>query len=217
MIKFITYTYFFQLKIDLLYKNMVLFIIEYERIKMKKFIIIFILLIISVILYARFIGTSNYKIIEHTIKIENLSESFNGFKIVQFSDFLLGSTKTIEDLENIVNDINNIDADIIVFTGDLINENYNISNEEIEQIKENLRNLDCTLYKYAVIGDNDLENYKEIMTDSNFIVLDNESNYIFYEDIRPIKITGKLCAKSPESLTGGFTFNFIASVLDIST
>lgn len=157
---------------------------------MKKFIIIFILLIISVILYARFIGTSNYKIIEHTIKIENLSESFNGFKIVQFSDLLIGSTKTIEDLENIVNDINNIDADIIVFTGDLINENYNISNEEIEQIKENLRNLDCTLYKYAVIGDNDLENYKEIMTDSNFIVLDNESNYIFYEDITPIKITG---------------------------
>ena len=28
------------------------------------------------------------------------------------------------------------------------------------------------------------------MTDSDFIILDNESNYIFYQDITPIKITG---------------------------
>ena len=46
------------------------------------------------------------------------------------------------------------------------------------------------MYKYAVIGDSDSDNYKEIMTDSDFIVLDNESTYIFYEDITPIKITG---------------------------
>ncbi len=157
---------------------------------MKKFIIVFTLLIISIILYARFIGTNNYKITEHTIEIENLNESFDGFKIAQFSDLLLGSTKSISDLEDIVNEINNMDADIIVFTGDLISKSYDIKNEEIEQIKELLRKLDCTLYKYAVIGDNDLNNYKEIMTDSEFIVLDNESNYIFYEDITPIKITG---------------------------
>lgn len=103
---------------------------------MKKFILVFILLIISIILYARFIGTNNYKIVEHTIEIENLSESFNGFKIVQFSDFLLGSTKTIDDLETIINEINNINADIIVFTGDLISKNYDVNNDEIELLKE---------------------------------------------------------------------------------
>ena len=157
---------------------------------MKKFILVFILLIISIILYARFIGTNNYKIVEHTIEIENLSESFNGFKIVQFSDFLLGSTKTIDDLETIINEINNINADIIVFTGDLISKNYDVDNDEIELLKELLKSLNCTLYKYAVIGDNDSDNYKEIMADSDFIVLDNESAYIFYEDITPIKITG---------------------------
>ena len=72
--------------------------------------------------------------------------------------------------------------DIIVFTGDLIYRDYNISEEEIENIKVNLKKLDCTLYKYAIIGDNDAESvdlYKEIINDSGFILLDNQSSYIF--------------------------------------
>ena len=156
---------------------------------MKKIIIYLIALLIGILLYAHFIETKNFKITEQSIQA-NISESFNGFKIVQFSDLLIASTKTIDDLEEIVNEINNLKPDIIVFTGDLIKKDYDIKDNEIEKIKELLKNLNCTLYKYATIGDNDQENYKEIMTDSDFIILDNESNYIFYQDITPIKITG---------------------------
>lgn len=156
---------------------------------MKKIIIFLIVLLIGILLYAHFIETKNFKITEQSIQA-NISESFNGFKIVQFSDLLIASTKTIDDLEEIVNEINNLKPDIIVFTGDLIKKDYDIKDNEIEKIKELLKNLNCTLYKYATIGDNDQENYKEIMTDSNFIILDNESNYIFYQDLTPIKITG---------------------------
>lgn len=156
---------------------------------MKKIIIFLIVLLIGILLYAHFIETKNFKITEQSIQA-NISESFNGFKIVQFSDLLIGSTKTIDNLEEIVNEINNLNPDIIVFTGDLIKKDYDIKDNEIEKIKELLKNLNCTLYKYATIGDNDQENYKEIMTDSDFIILDNESNYIFYQDITPIKITG---------------------------
>ena len=156
---------------------------------MKKIIIFLIFLLIGILLYAHFIETKNFKITEQSIQA-NISESFNGFKIVQFSDLLIASTKTIDDLEEIVNEINNLKPDIIVFTGDLIKKDYDIKDNEIEKIKELLKNLNCTLYKYATIGDNDQENYKEIMTDSDFIILDNESNYIFYKDITPIKITG---------------------------
>ena len=156
---------------------------------MKKIIIFLILLITGILLYAHFIETKNFKITEQSIQA-NISESFNGFKIVQFSDLLIASTKTIDNLEEIVNEINNLKPDIIVFTGDLIKKDYDIKDNEIEKIKELLKNLNCTLYKYATIGDNDQENYKEIMTDSDFIILDNESNYIFYKDLTPIKITG---------------------------
>lgn len=156
---------------------------------MKKIIIFLIVLLIGILLYAHFIETKNFKITEQSIQA-NISESFNGFKIVQFSDLLIASTKTIDDLEEIVNEINNLKPDIIVFTGDLIKKDYDIKDNEIEKIKELLKNLNCTLYKYATIGDNDQESYKEIMTDSDFIILDNESNYIFYKDLTPIKITG---------------------------
>ena len=75
---------------------MLLFIVEYERINMKKFILVFILLIISIILYARFIGTNNYKIVEHTIEIENLTcESLNTIINTAFNSLVSINTNTL--------------------------------------------------------------------------------------------------------------------------
>ena len=160
---------------------------------MKKVIIVIVVILLSLFLYSRFINTNGFKIVENTISIANIPDAFQDFKIVQFSDLLINSTKNVNDLENIVNQINEMKPDIIVFTGDLIYRDYNISEEEIENIKVNLKKLDCTLYKYAIIGDNDAESvdlYKEIINDSGFILLDNQSSYIFYKDVTPIKITG---------------------------
>lgn len=160
---------------------------------MKKVIIVIVVILLSLFLYSRFINTNGFKIVENTISITNIPDAFQDFKIVQFSDLLINSTKNVNDLENIVNQINEMKPDIIVFTGDLIYRDYNISEEEIENIKVNLKKLDCTLYKYAIIGDNDAESvdlYKEIINDSGFILLDNQSSYIFYKDVTPIKITG---------------------------
>lgn len=160
---------------------------------MKKFLLVFLILIISLVIYARFINTSGFKIVEKAIPIANLPNSFEDFKIVQFSDLLLGSTKNVDDLESIITQINELKPDIIVFTGDLIYKDYSISEEEIENVKSYLKQLDCTLYKYAIIGDHDnanLDLYKEIINDSGFILLDDQSTYIFYEDIKPIKLTG---------------------------
>ncbi len=160
---------------------------------MRKIFFAIILLIIVAVVYSRFINTSGFKIVEDAIKISDLPNSFDGFKIVQFSDVLIGSTKSVSDLEEVTNKINDLSADIIIFTGDLISQNYDISEEEIENIKSYLSSLDCTLYKYAVIGDNDnanLDLYKEIINDSGFILLDDASTYIFYEDVTPLKLTG---------------------------
>ena len=164
-----------------------------KGVSMKKVIIVIAVILLSSFLYSRFINTNGFKIVENTISITNIPDAFQDFKIVQFSDLLINSTKNVNDLENIVNQINEMKPDIIVFTGDLIYRDYNISEEEIENIKVNLKKLDCTLYKYAIIGDNDAENvdlYKEIINDSGFILLDNQSSYIFYKDVTPIKITG---------------------------
>lgn len=160
---------------------------------MKKFLLVFLILIISLVIYARFINTTGFKVEENAIVVANLPDSFDNFKIVQFSDLLIGSTTNVEDLESIITQINEIKPDIIVFTGDLIYKDYELSAEETEQIKNYLKQLECTLYKYAIIGDNDVANidkYKEIINDSDFILLDDQSTYIFYEDVNPIKLTG---------------------------
>lgn len=160
---------------------------------MKKVLLILFLLIIFTGIYVVFINTNGFKVVEDAIAVQDLPESFDDFKIVQFSDFLIGSTKTIDDLESVTKKINELEPDLIVFTGDLIASEYNISEEEISTLKDYLSSLDCTLYKYAIIGDNDATNldlYKEILNDSGFILLDDQSTYIFYGDINPIKLTG---------------------------
>ena len=40
-------------------------------------------------MYARYINTNGFKIIDNTIKIENLHKELNGFKIIQLYDILL--------------------------------------------------------------------------------------------------------------------------------
>ena len=59
---------------------------------MKKFFLVLIILIVSMFVYSRFINTSGFKVVEDAISIADLPDSFEGFKIVQFSDVLLGST-----------------------------------------------------------------------------------------------------------------------------
>ncbi len=59
---------------------------------------------------------------EYTVEIENLPESFDGYKIVQVSDFHLGSfSKAMVRVEPLFNMLKEEDADLVVFTGDMVN------------------------------------------------------------------------------------------------
>lgn len=160
---------------------------------MKKIIITLITIIVLFICYGFFINPKEFKINEYIIYTDKISDAFDGFKIVHFSDVLLGSSWTMTELEKLTDKVNEINADIIIFSGDLIYKEYKVTNEEKEKIKELLKNMKCNLYKYASIGDNDqeqLKTYKEIMSEADFELLDNESTYLFYKDINPIKLTG---------------------------
>ena len=118
---------------------------------MKKFFLVLGIMILTFVIYIFFINTNGFKIVEDAIAVENLPDSFDDFKIVQFSDLLIGSTKSVEDLDSITQSINNVEPDLIVFTGDLIASDYELSDEEVQTIKDYLSSLDCSLYKYAII------------------------------------------------------------------
>ena len=101
-------------------------------------------------------GRFNYTIRNQKLFFENLPKAFNGFKILQISDFHLGSFIGSEDkIEDAVNIINEQNADIILFTGDFVN---NVS-KEIDPFINSLKNLKARFGVYSVLGNHDYGDY----------------------------------------------------------
>lgn len=138
----------------------------------------------------RYVGTSFIKTKEFIIKDSAIPETFHGKKILHFSDLLYGSTISIDDLEKLEKEFQKIKPDIVIFTGDIINENYNLSKEELDKIENFFKAIPYTIGKYAVKGDFDLATFDLIMNEAQFTILDNESKLVYYGDNTPISLIG---------------------------
>lgn len=155
----------------------------------KLYFIIF-LIIASLFLYIKYISTSLIEVHEYKISSTKIPESFHGIKIVHFSDIHYGTNINLTKLKNIVNKINDLNPDIVIFTGDLFDKDINVSDDEVTSIIEELNKINVTLYKYCVNGNEDNEKYHEIMTNANFKVLNNESIDLYNNGNTPISIIG---------------------------
>ena len=163
---------------------------ENKKTKSKKiikilFFIIFILIII--LLYSRFIGTKGLKVKEYKIVNENFTDNFYGLKIVHITDLHYGNTTNKSDLKKIVDKVNLIKPDIIVFTGDLLDEELN--NEELEEFKSILNNMKSNIKKYAVNGNHD-ENFSEILKETGFTDLNNNYDSLYNSNNSVILFSG---------------------------
>ena len=174
-------------------------IISYENKKeiAKKIIkkIVKAILIIAIICscfftYTTFISTVKIHVKEYRIVNNKIPESFNGTKILHFSDLHYGSTMFEENLKTIKKRINERKPDIIIFTGDLIDTHYNITPEEKENLTKKLKELNATLGKYAILGDEDSEEITTIYNQSDFVTLKNEYELIYNETNEPILLIG---------------------------
>lgn len=159
---------------------------------MKKIIIALLILVFIVFLYGKYIEVNNLEIKEYTIKTKDVPDTFKELKLVHFSDVLY-NPENDKTLDKLVKEINELEADIIVFSGDLFSNNYSYKEDDYKKLQKNLNKLEASLYKYAVIGDNDkkhLEEYKDILYESSFVLLDNENTLLFYKDSTPINVIG---------------------------
>ncbi len=160
-----------------------------RAVKVLFFLFIFILLLF---LYARYINTKGLIIKETPIVDEELDSDYNGLKIVQFSDVHYGRTTSKKDLKNVIEQINSLYPDIIVFTGDLF-DSASISDKDAELMIQYLKDLEAQLFKFAIIGDYDkkyLETYQSILNESDFILLDNSSKLVYDNNSTPINFVG---------------------------
>ena len=166
--------------------------VEEKRHPIRRFFFSIILIIALVIIYARYIGTSGIFAKEYRIRSNNITDTYNGLKIAHFSDFHYGRTTSLNELKNLVEDINKIKPDIIIFTGDLIDKDVRIDDTQMSNIIEELKKLDSTYGNYYVSGNHDdkFDKYKQLMDSSNFIDLNNSFDIIYNTNNETILLSG---------------------------
>ncbi len=106
-------------------------------------------------LYGMVRGAYKYRV--HNVKIDspNLPEAFNGFKIVQISDMHTGSFMSNSPVKTAFEIIMQQKADLILFTGDLVN---NVASETKDFV-EDYKTLKAPYGVYSVLGNHDYGDY----------------------------------------------------------
>jgi predicted MPP superfamily phosphohydrolase len=90
------------------------------------------------------------------LNFPNLPKSFNGIKIIQISDFHIGTfIHHLNQVEEVVNLVNAEQADLLLFTGDFIN-NYSM---EMDSFLDVLKKLKANIGKYSILGNHDYGEY----------------------------------------------------------
>lgn len=158
----------------------------------RKFLIVIILSIILFCLLATVYYPYALEVREYKILNKNIPDNFVGLKIVHFSDIHYGTTIKEKELKQVVNKINKLKPEIVIFTGDLFDKDITYSDNDLEILKNNLLNISGDLGKFAVSGNHDYENnlFNTIMDEANFKVLNNTYSLVFNNNITPILIGG---------------------------
>lgn len=117
-------------------------------------------------LYVIIVGTTRgkYHVVEKqtTIEIPHLPKAFDGYRIVQLSDFHVGTyRKNPRFVDRVVEKTNRQRPDLIVFTGDMVN--YNA--DEIEPFMSHLKRLRARDGVYSILGNHDYMPYYKFPTE----------------------------------------------------
>lgn len=100
-------------------------------------------------------GKYRHKVRKVKVKIKNLPQSFKGYKIIQISDVHSGSFADPSKLQHAIDLINEQNADLVLFTGDMVN---NVS-EEFKPFIPLFSKIKAKDGKFAVLGNHDYGDY----------------------------------------------------------
>ena len=102
-------------------------------------------------IYGITLGKYKFKVEKLKLKFPDLPKAFDGFKVVQISDIHAGSFDSLAQVQKGIDIIKAQKADLIVFTGDLVNS----LKEEINPYIEAFSSLSAPFGMYSVLGNHD--------------------------------------------------------------
>ncbi len=142
------------------------------------------------LLYGMYRGKYNFQVLKYDLEFEDLPDAFHNYQITQISDIHSGSFDNRKKIEYAVNLINKQASDVILFTGDMVN---NIA-LEMAPWKDLFSTLNAKDGKYSILGNHDygdyvrwdtpelkaqnLEALKDMQKEMGFDLLLNESRYL---------------------------------------
>lgn len=107
---------------------------------------------LAAVIYGLCIGWRKVSVKKLTLHFPDLPVLFNGFKIVHLSDFHIGTySSSPATVSKIVERVNSLQADLIVFTGDLVNS----ASAEILPFLNDLKKLKAINGVVSILGNHD--------------------------------------------------------------
>lgn len=106
--------------------------------------------------YGALITRNSIDVNEVTIEIKGLPKTFDGYRIVQISDFHVGTYgNDTTFVHKIVERVNSLNPDIVFFTGDIVNRHA----PELQPFIKNLAQIKAPGGVYAILGNHDYGDY----------------------------------------------------------
>ena len=109
------------------------------------------------LLYGMYRGRYNYKVLSYVLEYDDLPDAFDGFKITQISDIHSGSFDNPKKVKYGVDLINKQQSDIVLFTGDLVNN----KSEEVLPCTSVFGKITAPQGVYSILGNHDYGDYTQ--------------------------------------------------------
>lgn len=132
----------------------------------------------------------DYQLFKIDLPIKDLPDELSGFTIAQISDIHSGSLSDIAALEKAVTTINQLNPDMFVFTGDLVNNKAS----EYKDFVDVFKNIKAKYGQFSILGNHDYGDYidwesenikkenlqtlKQYHKDTNWTILCNENRIL---------------------------------------
>ena len=110
---------------------------------------------IPFVIHGIYRGRHNYRVLSYELEFNDLPAEFDGYKITHISDIHSGSLQKINKVEYAVDLINKQNSDLVLFTGDFVN-NKAIELNKWKKIFSKIKAKDG---KFSVLGNHDYGDY----------------------------------------------------------